>query len=73
MGLYENVKAKCEERGVSVLSIETALGYPRSSICKWNENIPSVAKVQKVADALGTTVDALTEGVVFPEKIKETT
>ncbi len=68
MGLYENVKTFCQQKHISVMALEDSLGFPKSSICKWNENIPSVAKVQKVANALDVTVDALTKGVNFFEK-----
>lgn len=57
--LYDNVKKLCEEKGVSILSLEKALGFPRSSICKWNENEPGIRKVQKVADYLGVSIEAL--------------
>ena len=55
--LYDNVKKLCEEKGVSILSLEKALGFPRSSICKWNENEPGIRKVQKVADYLGVSIE----------------
>ena len=57
--LYDNVKKLCEEKGVSILSLEKALGFPRSSICKWNENEPGIRKVQKVADYLGLSIEEL--------------
>ena len=57
--LYDNVKKLCEEKGVSILSLEKALGFPRSSICKWNENEPGIRKVQKVADYHGVTIEEL--------------
>ena len=57
--LYDNVKKLCEEKGVSILSLEKALGFPRSSICKWNENEPGIRKVQKVAEYLGVSIEAL--------------
>lgn len=57
--LYDNVKKLCEEKGVSILSLEKALGFPRSSICKWNENEPGIRKVQKVADYLGVSIEEL--------------
>ena len=57
--LYDNVKKLCEEKGVSILSLEKALGFPRSSICKWNENEPGIRKVQKVADYLGVSIETL--------------
>ena len=57
--LYDNVKKLCEEKGVSILSLEKALSFPRSSICKWNENEPGIRKVQKVAEYLGVSIEAL--------------
>ena len=57
--LYDNVKKLCEEKGVSILSLEKALGFPRSSICKWHENEPGIRKVQKVADYLGVSIEEL--------------
>ena len=57
--LYNNVKKICEERGISILALEKALKFPRSSICKWNENEPGIRKVQKVADYLGVSIEEL--------------
>lgn len=59
MVLYDNVKKLCEEKGVSILSLEKALGFPRSSICKWNDNEPGIRKVQKVAEYLGVSIEKL--------------
>lgn len=59
MVLYDNVKKLCEEKGVSILSLEKALGFPRSSICKWNDNEPGIRKVQKVAEYLGISIEKL--------------
>jgi len=57
--LYENVKAICKKRGISVLQLEKVLGFPRSCICKWNDNEPGIRKVQKVADYLGVSIEEL--------------
>lgn len=59
MVLYDNVKRLCEEKGVSILSLEKALGFARSSICKWNDNEPGIRKVQKVAEYLGVSIEEL--------------
>lgn len=59
--LYDNVKRLCEKRQVSVGQIEKAVGFSNGSICKWNDNAPSVYKVQRVAGYLGVTVDSLLE------------
>ena len=59
MSIYENIKSKCYEKGLSVMSLENELGFSRSSICKWDVNTPGIDKVKKVADILGCTVDDL--------------
>lgn len=59
--LYDNVKRLCEEKEISILSLEKSLGFPRSSICKWNENEPGIRKVQKVAEFLGVSIEELLE------------
>lgn len=57
--LYDNVKRICEEKGISILALEDAVGFSRSSICKWKESEPGVRKVQKVADYLGVSIETL--------------
>jgi hypothetical protein len=59
--LYNNVKALCEEHGISISFLERELDFPRSSICKWNENEPGIRKVQKVADYLNIPIEKLLE------------
>lgn len=59
MGLYESIKEKAKEKGISINKLEQELGFGRSSIAKFDKNVPSVAKLQKVADTLGTTVTEL--------------
>ena len=50
--LYDNVKALCEEKGITIWKLERDLKFPHSSVRKWNENEPGIRKVQKVADYL---------------------
>ena len=59
MGIYDNVKRLCATHGKKVLELETELGFPRSSISKWNDNIPSVLKVKKVAKYFNVAIDDL--------------
>ena len=59
--IYENIKKKCSESGISVRKLEEILGFPRSSICKWNDNIPSVTKIKKVADYFGVSIEYFLE------------
>lgn len=59
--LYNNVRAMCDAKGITVSKMEDDLDFPRSYICKWNKNEPGIRKVQKVADYLGTTIEELLE------------
>lgn len=59
--LYDNVKRLCDEHKISVSALERTLEFPRSSICKWNENEPGITKVQKVAKYLGVPIEKLLE------------
>lgn len=59
--LYDNVKAVCNEKKISISALEDALHFPRSYICKWNKNEPGIRKVQKVADYLGVSIEKLLE------------
>ncbi len=57
--IYDNIKAICKEKKISISRLEMILGFPRSSICKWNINEPSVGKVKKVADYLKVDIETL--------------
>ena len=57
--IYDKVKKICKQKGVTILKLESDLGFPRSSICKWNDNEPGVSKVKKVADYLKVDINKL--------------
>lgn len=57
--LYGNVKKLCEDNNISVSQLERDLDFPRSSVCKWDENVPAVTKVQKVADYFKVPMEQL--------------
>lgn len=59
--LYDNVKRICKEKGIPISRLEEELEFPRSYICKWNDNEPGIRKVQKVADYLGVPIEKLLE------------
>lgn len=52
MGLYERIKEVANRKGYSINRLEKELGFPRSSISKYNKNVPSMEKIQKIADLL---------------------
>ena len=59
--LYDNVKALCVEKGITIWKLERDLKFPHSSVRKWNENEPGIRKVQKVADYLRVPIEKLLE------------
>ena len=62
MGLYERVKEVAKSKGYSINRLELELGFARSSISKFNKNMPSAEKIQQIADLLGVSVDYLLNG-----------
>lgn len=46
-------------KGISISQLERDLEFPRSSICKWNDNQPGIRKVQKVADYFNVPIETL--------------
>lgn len=59
--IYDNIKKICRAKKISISKLESDLDFPRSSICKWNENEPGVRKVQAVADYLKVRIEQLLE------------
>lgn len=57
--LLENIQRLCKERKKSLAEVERECDIGTRSIYRWDENMPAVDKVKRVADFLGTTVDAL--------------
>lgn len=70
--MYERIKGLCKEKGVTVTQLEQALGFGTRSIYRWDQNKPSVDKVQKVAAFLGVSIDYLVTGKDGAAKQPET-
>lgn len=62
MGLYERIKEVASEKGYSINRLEKELGFPRSSISKFNKNVPSTEKIQKISEFLGVSIVYLLDG-----------
>ncbi len=60
MGLYEQIKEISKNKGYSINRLEKELGFARSSISKFNKNIPSMEKVKQIADFLGVSISEIT-------------
>ena len=59
MGLYERIKEIASEKGYSITRLEKELGFARSSISKFNKNVPSAEKIKMIADLLGVSLDTI--------------
>ncbi|OUQ17643.1 transcriptional regulator [Lachnoclostridium sp. An14] len=68
MGLYECIRDIAKSRGYSINRLEKELGFARSSINKFNKNIPSVDKLQQIADLLEVSLDDLMTGETSSDK-----
>lgn len=62
MGIQENIKELCKEKGISTHKLETESGIGRGNIGRWDTSSPTIEKVAKVADYLDTSIDSLVYG-----------
>lgn len=61
MGLYSKVRSACADKGTTVFALEQQLGFPRSSVAKWDLHVPSFEKVSAVAKALDKPLEYFAE------------
>lgn len=59
MYIYDKIKKFCEEKDVSITYVEKKAGLGNGLISKWNDSVPSVVNLKKVANVLEVTVDEL--------------
>ena len=57
--IYDNIRARARDIGISVNSIEKEANLSLGSISKWNTVSPTVKSLLKVAKILNCTVDDL--------------
>lgn len=59
MPLYDNIRAQCRARGMSVTRLEEICGFGAGTISKWTRANPTVQNLKKVADYFHLTMDDL--------------
>lgn len=59
MYIYDKIKKICKEKGLSVTYVEKKAELGNGLISKWNDSVPSVANLKKVASILEVTIDEL--------------
>ena len=57
--MVENIKKLCAGRGISLRQLEAACGISYGTICRWDENRPSVDRAAKVAAFFGISLETL--------------
>ncbi len=57
--LLKNIRNISKKKKIPLYVIEEKAGIAKGSISKWNDVIPSIEKVSKVAEVLGVTVNTL--------------
>ncbi|MCI5752326.1 MAG: helix-turn-helix domain-containing protein [Oscillospiraceae bacterium] len=62
MDIVQNINNYIENTPYTLTELERICGFPKSSMRKWSENIPSISKVAKVAEALNVSLDCLYYG-----------
>lgn len=62
MTLKDRVKELANQRGISLPSLESELGFGNSTIVKWDKSTPSAEKLNAVAQYFGVTMDYLLNG-----------
>ena len=62
--IYDNIRRRAKERGISINKLEEEANVSTGSICKCGNGIsPTVKNIKKVADILECTVDELISDV----------
>lgn len=62
MDIVQNINRYIENTAYTLTELERICGFPKSSMRKWSENIPSISKVAKVAEVLNVSLDFLYYG-----------
>lgn len=57
--IYENIKAICEEKNISISALEKKAALGNGTIGKWRDSKPNVDTLTKVASALNVSLSRL--------------
>lgn len=63
--MVTKVKQYAQQAKLSIREVERRCGFHYGIIQRWDEHLPSIDKVVKVAKVLGVTVDELVKDVDF--------
>ena len=60
--MLNRIKQLCKQNGIPISRLEEETGISRNSIGRWEQSVPSVDKVQKVAEYFNVSLDWLVSG-----------
>lgn len=67
--MLDRIKELCRRKGVTITQLEQELGFSNKALYRWDEQMPSIDRVKKVADYFGVTIDYLVnEDRTYDEK-----
>lgn len=59
--IYERIRELCEMKAISIYRLEKDLQFPASTIVKWKDSSPTVAKLKVVADYFDVSIEYFLE------------
>ncbi|MBC1456249.1 helix-turn-helix domain-containing protein [Listeria newyorkensis] len=59
MTIVDRIKKLCENRKITIAELERNAGLKSSTIYRWDKNMPSGDKLEKVADYFNVSIDYL--------------
>ena len=69
MTIKDRVKTLCSGREISVQQLETELGFGSGTISRWDDKMPNVDRVMKVAEYFSVSVDSIVGRGVSSEEL----
>lgn len=57
--MVTEIKNLCQKQGMTIKSLEIAIGLPNGSIRRWDESSPAVDKVLRVSQFFGVSIESL--------------
>ena len=57
--IYDKIKEICDEKGVTVSSVEKKAGLSNGAISKWNVSSPTIENLQSVANVLKVKLEKI--------------
>lgn len=71
MNILDRIKILAKQKHISLAEVERRTGLSSGSITKWNKNVPSVDKLERVAKLFNVSLDYLVGGSDYANALKD--